>query len=81
MWYYLFTPIALYVDDYKNSKNIDFDENLELFQQDLENLERWSTLNSMEFNVKKCKTMKISRKKHPFASTFFLKNTGLEKVD
>ena len=73
--------IALYVDDYKSSRTIDFDEDLELFQQDLENLERWSTLNGMELNVKKCKTMKISRKKHPFSSTFFLKNIGLEKVD
>ena len=54
---------------------------LNYFKKDLENLERWSTLNSMELNVKKCKTMKISRKKHPFASTFFLKNTGLEEVD
>ena len=65
--------IALYVDDYKSLRTIDFGEDLELFQQDLENLERWSTLNSMELNVKKCKTMKISRKKHPFASSFFLK--------
>lgn len=73
--------IALYVDDYKSSRTIDFDEDLELFQEDLENLERWSTLNSMEPNVKKYKTMKISRTKHPFASTFFLKNTGLEEVD
>ena len=72
--------IALYVDDYKSSRTIDFDEDLELFQQDLGNLERWSTLNSMELNVKKCKTMKLSRKKHPFASTF-LKTTGLEEVD
>ena len=54
---------------------------LNYFKQDLENLERWSTLNSMELNVKKCKTKKNSRKKHSFASTFFLKNTGLEEVD
>ena len=32
---------------------IDSDEDLELLQQNLENLERWSTMNGMEFNVKK----------------------------
>ena len=32
--------IALYVDDYKSSRTIDFDEDLKLFQQDHENLER-----------------------------------------
>ena len=38
-------------------------------------------LNGMEFNVKKCKIMKITRKKQPFTSTFFLNNTELEEVD
>ena len=32
---------------------IDSDEDLELLQQDLENLERWSTMNGMKFNGKK----------------------------
>ena len=73
--------IALYADDCKSSRIIDSAEDLELFQQDLENLERWSSLNGMEFNVKKCKIMKITRKKQPFTSTFFLNNTELEEVD
>ena len=63
-----FKTIALYVDDYKSSGTIDFDEDLELFQQDLENLERWSTLNGMELNVKKFKTMK----KTPIRFNFLL---------
>ena len=51
--------IALYADDCKSSRIIDSAGDLELFQQDLVNLEGWSTLNGMEFNVKKCKIMKI----------------------
>jgi len=35
----------------------------------------------MEFSAKKCKIMKITRKKQPFTSTFFLNNTELEEVD
>ena len=58
---------------------IDSDEDLELLQRDLENLEKWSTVDGTEFNVKKCKIMKISRKKQPFTSTFFLNNTEEEE--
>lgn len=35
----------------------------------------------MEFNVKKCKIMRITRKKQPFTSTLFLNNTELEEVE
>ena len=36
----------------------------------------------MEFDVTKCKIMKITRKKQPFTSTFFsVTNTELEEVD
>ena len=73
--------IVLCADDCKSSQIIDSVEDLELFQQDLVNLKRWSLLNGIEFNVKKCKIMKITRKKQPFTSTFFLNNTGLEEVD
>ena len=54
---------------------------LEIFQQNLKNLERWITLNNMEFNVKKSKITKITRKTQHFTSTFFLNNTELEEVD
>ena len=72
--------IALYADDSKSSRIIDSAEDLELLQQDLENLERWSVLKGMEFKVKKCKIM-VTCKKQPFTSTFFLNNTELEEVD
>ena len=74
------TP-SLYADDCKSSRIIDSAENLQLFQQDLENLEGLNTLNGMEFNDKKCKIIKITRKKQPITSTFFLNNTALEEVD
>ena len=35
----------------------------------------------MDFNVKKCKIMRITRKKQPFTSNFFLANSVLEEVD
>ena len=56
------------------------DEDLELLQRGLENLERWRTLNGMEFNVKKAKNTKMYRKKQPFTQIFLL-NTELEVVN
>ena len=67
--------IALYPDDCKSLRIIDSDEDLELLQRDLENLEKWSTVDGTEFNVKKCKIMKISREKQPLTSTLFFNNT------
>ena len=71
--------IALYADDCKSLRIIDFDEDLKFLQRELENLEKWSTVDGKEFNVKKCKIMKISRMKQPFTSTFFLNNTEEEE--
>ena len=73
--------IALYARITVKAHESDSAEDLELFQQDLVNFVWWSMLNGMEFNVKKCKIMKITRKKKPFTSTFFLNNTELEEVD
>ncbi|PFX27691.1 RNA-directed DNA polymerase from mobile element jockey [Stylophora pistillata] len=73
--------IALYADDCKSSRTIDSADDIEIYHQDLENFERWSTLNGMDFDVKKCKIVRITRKKQPFTSTFFLNNTELEQVE
>ena len=35
----------------------------------------------MDFNVKKCKIMRITKKKQPFTSNFFLDNSVLEEVN
>ena len=74
------STIALYADDCKCSRIIDTAGDLELFQQDLNNLHQWSVRNSMNFNVKKCKIMKISKKLQPLTSSFLLENSELEEV-
>lgn len=35
----------------------------------------------MDFNVKKCKIMRIKKKKQPFTSNFFLDNSVLEEIN
>ena len=74
--------IALYADDCKKAQeSLILLRILNYSQQDVENLERWSRLNDMEFNIKKCKITKIIWKNQPFTSTFYLNNIELEKVD
>ena len=59
--------IALYADDCKT-----------LFQSDLHNLYLWSQQNLMDFNIKKCKLMRITKKKTPFHSDLQINNHTLE---
>ena len=63
--------IAVYADDCKSSRIIDSVSDQTLFQEDLNNLHQWSSCNFMDFNVNKCKIMRITKKKHRFTSNFF----------
>ena len=72
--------IALYADDCKSSRIIDSASDQNLFQEDLDNFHQWSSRNFMDFNVKKCKIMRITKKKQPFTKFWFLDNSVLEEV-
>ena len=72
------STIALYANDCKCSRIIDTVGDLELFQRDLDNLHWWSVRNFMNFNVKKCKIMEITKKIQPLTPSFLLENSELE---
>ena len=72
--------IALYADDCKSFRIIDSASDQNMFQEDLDNLHQWSLRNFMDFNVKKCKIMRITKKKQSFISNFLLHNSLLEEV-
>ena len=48
---------------------------VERFENDLDSLHQWSVRNFMNFDVKKCKIMKIAKKIQPLTSSFFLENS------
>ena len=73
--------IAIYADDCKSSRIINSASDQIMFQEDLDNLHRWSLRNVMDFNVKKCKIMRITKKKQPFISNYLLDNPVLEEVN
>ena len=52
-----------------------------VFQSDLDNLYAWSQQNLMEFKVKKCKLMHITKRKTPIPSDLHLNNRDLKKDD
>ena len=72
--------IVLYADDSKMFRVIDCDEDLIYFQEDLDKLHQWSQRNQMDFNTKKCKIMRITRKQVPFTNSVRINDTVLEEV-
>ena len=72
--------IALYADDCKTSRVIICPSDYPLFQSDLGNLYLWSQQNLMDFNIKKCKLMHITKKKTPFHSDLQINNHTLEET-
>ena len=74
--------IALYADDCKKAQeSLILLRTLNYFQQDVKNLEKWSMLNDMEFNIKKCKIKKIIWNKQPFKMLGLIKRTYRGKND
>ena len=59
---------------------INCDDDQMLFQNDLDKLYHWSQRNLMDFNSKKCKIMRITKKQVPFTNRVHLSDTVLEEV-
>ena len=72
--------VSLYADDCKTSRVINCPVDHSLFQSDIDNIYRWSLQNRMEFNVKKCKLMRICRKRSPLLSDLYLNNSTLQST-
>ncbi|PFX16618.1 hypothetical protein AWC38_SpisGene19089 [Stylophora pistillata] len=74
------SSVVLYADDCKVYRVVNCANDLTMFQDDLDSLCAWSQRNRMTFNVKKCKMMRITRKKEPFRSSFILNGSDVEEV-
>ena len=72
--------IALYADDCKTSRVINCPADHQEFQSDLDNLHSWSQRNLMDFNMKKCKLMHITKRRMPLHSDIHLNNNILDEV-
>ena len=70
--------VSSYADDCETSRIINCPADHSVFQSDLDNLYAWSQQNLMEFKVKKCKLMHITKRKTPIPSDLHLNNDILE---
>ena len=57
------SSIALYADDSKMYRVISTQEDLSTFQSDIDKISDWCKMNKTRINTKKCKIMRITRKK------------------
>ena len=73
--------IALYADDAKCFKEVRCLFDALALQTGLDNLNQWSKTWGMKFNVKKCKTLSITRCRNPVVFTYHLDGSPLEHVD
>ena len=76
------SPIRLFADDCVIYRKIETPQDSQALQQDLTRVGNWETTWLMEFNVKKCHTIRITRQRERniITSTYYLHNSPLEIV-
>ena len=74
------SSIALYADDSKLYRIINSPEDMSSFQADLNKISDWFKDNKMKINTKKCKIMRITRKKSPLVRDYYINDQSLESV-
>ena len=72
---------ALYADDSKVFRPITSLVDSMALQQDLNNLEVWSSKNSIQFNPSKCKILTVTRKINPITFSYKLTSNDLVRCD
>lgn len=75
------SSIALYADDSKMYRVINTQEDLSSFQSDMDRISDWCEMNKMTINTKKCKIMRITRKKAPLVGEYNIEGQPLECVN
>ena len=72
---------AFYADDSKVFQPITSLVDSMALQQDLNNLEVWSSKNSIQFNPSKCKILTVTRKRNPITFSYKLTSNDLVRCD
>ena len=75
------STVALFADDSKCFKSIKNTSDCRLLQNDLDSLYSWSVEWDLSFNIQKCQTMSISRRKQCVNFDYNLNNSHLERTD
>ena len=71
----------LFADDFKIYRKITCAADAMALQEDLNHLCEWSRLWGLQLNPSKCKSFRMTLKKHPIQTTYFVGSTALEDVE
>ena len=74
------SSIVLYADDSKLYRIINTPEDMSSFQGDLDKISDWCKENKMKINTRKCKIMRITRKRSPLVRDYHINGQSLESV-
>ena len=74
------SSIALHADDSKLYRIINTPEDMSAFQGDLDKISDWCKENKMKINIRKCKIMRITRKKSPLVRDYHINGQSLESA-
>ena len=74
------STLRLFADDALLYKSINTMNDSVILQNDIDKLVSWSTTWQMQFNVTKCHTMRIARKKEPVLMDYFIDSQKLSPV-
>ena len=69
-----------YADDSKMYRVISTQQDLSSFQIDRDKISDWCKMNKMRINAKKCKIMRITKKKSPLVREYNVEGQPLESV-
>ena len=75
------SSIALYTDVSKMYRVISTQEDLYTFQSDIDKISDWCKMNKMRINTKKCKIMRITRKKSPLVGEYKIEGQPSKSVN
>lgn len=75
------SKILLFADDAKLYKSYKDPSHSSLLQADLNRLGLWCIKNDMELNIKKCKTLTISRRVTPEVQTYLINSIPVDRVE
>ncbi|KAI5756587.1 hypothetical protein M8J77_026073 [Diaphorina citri] len=71
----------LYADDFKLFRIVSDENDSRLLQEDLDAVTKWLNKNELEFSIKKCDVMTITRKKSPCMFQYKINDSILERVN
>ena len=74
------STIKLFADDCLLFRTIKSDEDTSKLQEDLNNLNEWSNLWQMQFNAKKCYTLRVHRGRSPITHNYIMGREELTTV-